>query len=429
MFNRDKPLFSRPVLAVIIVVTTLAVWLLNLTDPRTVLEQPSVESWKTDSGIPVYWVTQNSWSGSDKVEMAIVFHAETSTPSLTQATWERLTGATLPLSTATINQRLTPLAAKADSHYDPQQQTLQVSFSNQEQYLGATMRVLDAWLNRTQFKYSSLQNNIRLTNQNMANQQLLLQLWPEYNASQTNNLEGLSPDLLSQHLQTIKQAVSHITLAGTLNDTSKAQLKSALNRLTAHMALKAPPSNWESSVQSSVSILGQQELQAFYGAMTITPLLSVTDWLALQILAKDSLDRQKQALNSTVGQWQLHLSPWQPYVTWQLQAPQSVLASASQSSDPESSWVVPSSLPSYQNADAFIELKQQLLAQLSQLSQNPTWWAAIGSRVAYPNSALDLESFAEHYSDAANSFTMSQYQAAIDRLLIISSRQEVLVKL
>lgn len=428
MFHRDKPLFSRPVLAVIIVASTLAVWLLNLTDPKTVLEQPNIRSWQTSSDIPVYWVAQDTWSGSDKVEMTIVFHDESQYSALTKATWELLTGPTLPLSTATIKQRLTPLAAKAESHFAAQQQTLQISFSNQPQYLSATMKVLDTWLNQTQFKYSALQNRARNNAPDSVSQQLLMQLWPEYDISDTTN-SPLTTDTLEQHLANIKQSVSHIIVAGALTESAQSQLQTALDQLTQTMAHRTTHSSLANASEPQTKVLGNHDLQALYGAIALTPLQSVTDWLALQIWAKDSLERQKQQLHSNIGQWQLHLSPWQPYVTWQLQAAQSVLAADASTPAPESSWILPNTLPSYQDSKAFSDLKAQLLAQLANLSQNPTWWSAIGSRVAYPNSPLDLATFAEHYSEAANSFTMSQYQAAIDRLLVISSRQEVLVKL
>ncbi|SBS35782.1 hypothetical protein MAQ5080_03265 [Marinomonas aquimarina] len=425
MFKRDKPLFSRPTLAVIIVLSTLAVWLLNLTSPNIELETPNIEAWRTNSGIPVYWLSQDAWQGSDKVELAIVLNTPYADAPLTQTTLALLTGPTLPLSTATINQRLTPIAAQVNTHYSAQQQQINVTFSNRPQFLSATLALLDTWLNDTQFKRNALQRYQQTAKPDLGQTQLMLQLF----SSPPSDLSAVSIDQLSTHLKRLKQKVSHIVISGALDDTAQQQLTQGLDVLTQTMQTATPSERPMLAHQVGVSELGKQSLQALYGAIGLHPLTSTEDWLALQIWAKDTLEAQKRQLASQTGQWQLHLAPPQAFVTWQLQVPQAVLQSDAITAAARTGWIVPSTLPSYQDQAAFKALKQQLLTQLQGLSQNPSWWRAIASSVALPNAPLPLEDFANTYSEAANSFTMEQYQQRIDQLLIPSSRQEVLIKL
>lgn len=429
MFKRDKPLFSRPVLAVIIVLSTLAVWLLNLTSPRTELAKPQFETWQTTTGIPVYWLYQEAWQGSDKVELAIVLNAPQQDAYLTEATLALLTGPTLPLSTATINQRLAPIAAQVSTSYSIQQQQINISFSNRPQFLSASLALLDTWLNQTQFKSNALLRRESLLQPDLGQQQLLLQLFPSAQVAATSSTTALSVAQVSQHFATLKQRVSHIMITGALDNAAQQQLAQGLQQITQAMLPATNQTTPTMSSQPAMSELGSENLKAMYGAIGLNPLTSVEDWLALQIWAKDSLEAQKQALRSQTGQWQLHLAPPQAFVTWQLQIPQALLQNAATETSSQSSWIEVNTLPSYQDKKAFMDLKQQLLSQLKSLSQNPSWWRAIGSSVALPKAPLSLEDFAKRYSDAANSFTMAQYQQRIEHLLIKPSRQEVLIKL
>ena len=428
MFKRDKPLFSRPALAVIIVLSTLAVWLLNLTSPRTELATPRIESWQTANGIPVYWLYQNAWQGSDKVELTIVLNGPSTDAALTKKTLTLLTGPTLPLSTATINQRLAPIAAQVSTYYSLPQQQINITFSNRPQFLKPTLSLLDTWLNQTQFKANAILRSESRADNDLGQQQLMLQLFGS-TATVEPTPASLSIAQVSQHFASLKQQVSHIMIAGALDDVAQQQLAQGLQQITQSMQPSSGPLAHILATQPATSTLGAETLKAMYGAIGLHPLTSVEDWLALQIWAKDSLEAQKQQLHSQTGQWQLHLAPPQAFVTWQLQIPQAVLQNAATETQSQTSWVAANSLPSYQDNAAFSNLKQQLLTQLESLSQNPSWWRAIGSSVALPKAPLSLEDFAKRYSDAANSFTMEQYQQRIDQLLIPSSRQEVLIKL
>ncbi|WP_417506802.1 hypothetical protein [Marinomonas gallaica] len=429
MFKRDKPLFSRPVLAVIIVVTTLAVWLLNLTSTRVNLATPNIETWQTASGIPVYWLTQDDWEGSDKLSLAIVFNSNAQSPQLTAATLSLLTGPTLPLSTATINQRLTPIAAAAETRYSVSQQQISVSLSNRPQFLTATLNVLSAWLNKTQFKEAALQSWQRHQRNDIGQQQLMLQLFPNSALATPSSVQQITVKQLAQHFGFIKQQVSHIVITGALNDNTIEPLQQGLNALTQSMQQGSANSDRQLATAASSSEIGDQSLSAVYGALGIAPITSVTDWLTLQVWAKDSLQAQKKRFNSQTGQWQLHLESPQAFVNWQIETPQSVLLADPASSQSHTSWIAPDQLPSYQEQAAFNALKDQLLQQLPALSQNPDWWRAIATSVAMPKSPLSLNDFAQHYSEAANSFTIEQYRQHLEQLLIPSSRQEVLIKL
>lgn len=429
MFKRDKPLFSRPVLAVIIVATTLAVWLLNLTSTRVDLATPNIETWQTTSGIPVYWLTQDDWEGSDKLSLAIVFNSNAESPQLTAATMSLLTGPTLPLSTATINQRLTPIAAAAEARYSVSQQKISVSLSNQPQFLTATLDVLSAWLNKTQFKEAALQSWQRHQRNDIGQQQLMLQLFPSSVLATPSSEQQITVQQLAEHFDLIKQQVSYIVIAGALNDNTIEPLQQGLNALTQSMQQGSANSDRQLATAASSSEIGDQSLSAVYGALGIAPITSVTDWLTLQVWAKDSLQAQKNRFNSQTGQWQLHLESPQAFVNWQIETPQSVLLADPASPQSHTSWIAPDQLPSYQEQAAFNALKDQLLQQLPALSQNPDWWRAIATSVAMPKSPLSLNDFAQHYSEAANSFTIEQYRQHLEQLLIPSSRQEVLIKL
>lgn len=433
MFNRDKPLFSRPTLAIIIVVTTLAIWLLNLTAPKANLAIPKVSTWQTSSGIPVTWVNQESWKGSDKLTLAFVFVADAESPVLTKAVMDLLTGPSLPLSTATVNQRLTPVAAKASSSYAPHQQQLTVTLSNRTEYLDATLDTLNTWLNQTQFKEVALQQWLRLYQDDIGQQQLLLQLWSKPLTS-TALLSSLTVDDLGKRFNDLKQQVAHITVSGDLNEAAGKQLQAGLDRLTQAMKPTAHSSKtWPLSMTPSKSVLGDRHLSAVYGAIGVQPLKSVSDWLALQIWAKDSLEAQKARFSSQVGMWQLNLTRQQPYVTWKVQTPSNVLTSANdatpQPSTASSSWIPIETLPSIKDSSEFNKLKQQLVVQLETLSQNPDWWTAIGVSTTQPDGSLTLEQFAKDYSEAVNSFTIEVYRQHLEQLLMLSSRQEVLIKL
>ena len=45
MPDASKPLFSRPALAAVMLLSTLAIWLLNLTAPSTNLPTPNIKTW------------------------------------------------------------------------------------------------------------------------------------------------------------------------------------------------------------------------------------------------------------------------------------------------------------------------------------------------------------------------------------------------
>ena len=428
MLKSDKPLFSRPVLAVIIVASTLAIWLLNLTAPHTELATPKIENWQTKSGIPVYWVNQDIWQGQDKLAISFVFQGDTGHEQLTAATLGMLLGPSLPLSTATINQRLAPAAANVDSDFDHQQQTLNVTLSSQPQYLAPALKVLDTWFNDTQFKATPLETWQRQYTADPARQQLWQQLLYAPENPFTKPQRTITLDSVNTYLQHLKSHVSHILIAGAMDEDAQRVLARALSSITKSLKHSTFPSPWQLAAQPATATLGSNELSAIYGAVGMQPLSSVEDWLAQQIWARDMLQSQKDQLGSQVPQWALHLGREFAYANWQVDVPTQVFTDSQPTQEMKSSWIEPTSLPSYQDSSRFNELKAQLLAQLESLAQNPNWWAIIGSRVALPNSALTLETFSERYSEAANSFTIEQYQQHLDALLIPSSRQEVQVK-
>lgn len=429
MFNSNKPLFSRPVLAVIIFASTLAIWLLNLTAPSADLPKPQLETWQTESGIPVYWVTQDDWSGSDKLSLSFVFQANTRQPDLVATTLGMLMGPSLPLSTATINQRLVSVAASVDSFHDYQKQVLNISLSSQPQYIAPALRILNTWLNQAHFKQTPLSTWQRQQASDLAETQLQHQLLTLKDQPFSDAPPpALSVADLTQYLTQMRHHVSHIMISGSMNDEAQKAMANGLTILTSQLKPARQTQSWQLSDAPSTSSVGSGDLTAIYGAVGLTSLTSVEDWLTLQIWARDMLQAQKDQLGSQIAQWQLHFGSQLSYANWKLQIPTDLQQDASVSTLPLSSWSAPSSLSSYNDSDRFSALKATLVQQLETLTRNPSWWADIGTRITHPDSDLTLESFIEHYSDAANSFTMEQYQQRVDTLVISSSRQEVQVR-
>ncbi|MBM6550540.1 hypothetical protein [Marinomonas ostreistagni] len=424
MFKRDQPLFSRPVLAAIIVVTMLAIWLLNLTAPTVDLTTPEINQWQTESGIPVTWVTQDDWQAGNKLTLTLVFQADTRQPELTATTLNMLSGPSLPLSTATINQRLSPLAANVATNFTQQRQFLTLTLSNQPQFLESSFNLFDTWLNQTQFKATALARLQRQTTTDSAQRQLLQQFMPDVQAPPA---EPLNLPQVNQYLSQLKQHVSHIVVAGAIDASVTPSLQAGLNRITQHMttATESPLTEW--AQQPEIQRFGEGELSALYGAVGLAPLNSVEDWLALQVWARDMLETQKQRLASSVVQWQLQLAGIAPYATWQIQLPPTVLQNTATETQPDTAWVDLHTLPSWQDSDVFAQRKQQLLTRLATLSQTPEWWTQMGSRVGAPSGPLTLTQFAQDYSQIANSFTIEDYQQRIETLLRPSSRQEIQV--
>lgn len=428
MIKRDKPLFSRPVLAVIIVACTLAIWLLNLTAPHTQLATPNIETWQTESDIPVYWVNQGIWEGQDKLAISFVFQGDTRSTPLTAATLGMMLGPSLPLSTATINQRLAPAAASVDSSFDHLQQTLNVTLSSQPQYLAPALKVLDTWFNNTQLKATPLETWQRQYNPDPAEQQLWQQFFYAPDAPFSQPKQALTLEDINAYLQHLKAHVSHILIAGAMDENAQRVLARGLSSITKSLQHSLYPVSWQLPTQPATAILGNNDLSAIYGVVAMEPLASVEDWLAQQIWVRDMLQAQQDQVGSQVPQWELHLGRQLAYANWQIDVPTQVFIDDQQSLTAASSWFASEKLPSYTDTGRFNELKAQLLNQLEALAKNPSWWAIMGTRVALPDSPLSLETFSKSYSDAANSFTIEQYQQHIDALLIPSSRQEVQVK-
>lgn len=428
MLKRDKPLFSKPVLAIIVVACTLAIWLLNLTAPRTELPTPTIESWTTDSGVPVYWVNQKAWQGSDKLTLSLVFNGDSQDSQLTAATLGMLLGPSLPLSTATINQRLAPVAASAESLFDHQQQTLNITLSSQPRYLAATLKVLDTWLSSPHFKATPFETWQRQSTPDPAKAQLFNQLLSNSEQPFSEPQRSLELADINRYFTHLKAHTSHILIVGAMDQDAQKLLADALSSIGTSLKHDETQNPWKLATTPATSTLGSGELSALYGAVGMQPLQSVNDWLAQQIWARDMLQTQKQTLGSQIAQWELHLGKALAYANWQLEVPTRVFQNDTSTQAEESSWHTPETLPSYTDKAHFTALKAQLLAQLETLTQNPSWWAIMGTRVALPDGRLSLETFAEDYSDAANSFTIEQYQQHLSALLIPSSRQEVQVK-
>ena len=156
MNKNKKPLFSKPVLAGIMIFSTLAIWALNATAPKSpTYPELNIESWQTDSGIPVIWLTQDAWKNTNKLKIRFSFKAPTQNLALTDATLSLMLDDPLSLISSTINQRLSPLTANVSSYYDHEGQILDITANSAPQYLIPTLDLLTQWLTQPEFKVRS----------------------------------------------------------------------------------------------------------------------------------------------------------------------------------------------------------------------------------------------------------------------------------
>ncbi|WP_394180797.1 insulinase family protein [Marinomonas posidonica] len=436
MRDKNKPLFSRPVLAAIMLFSTLAIWLLNLTAPSAKLPTPDIEQWTTDSGIPVVWLNQDAWQGSDKLEIRFSFRAVTTDTKLIQSTLAMLMSDALPLSTASINQRLSPLAAKATTYYDHENQLLGITVSNNPSYLVPSLKLTKSWLTQTAFKSRTFDNwQGRNPYQQTVQHELEQILFFQQN---TPPIEQISLTDVKEYYQKMTQSVATIYIIGDMSEQSQNIVKAGLNAITASFSptSETEKSHSETINLASLSALIQQNQGALWqtrSALALSPVNTVQEWLSLQIWGADLVDSLNAQEHIDFVQLALALSPHHPWVWWNVQYSQTnqrANVSNIATGEPDislKSFVFVEQVPSIKDKKRFEQLLENLIIQLEENTLSPTWWSVIAGQFTHPDSKLTLETFALDYKEAVDAFRYEDYQTALKQLINAQTYQEIQV--
>ena len=429
MFSSKKPLFSRPVLAVIMVLSTLVIWVLNLTAPATPFPTPAVTTWKTNSGIPVIWLAQDSWKGSNKLELRFAFKRNSQTPSLTSATLSLLMGDSLPLSTSTINQRLAPLAAKVSSYYDQESQNIGFTINSEPTYLAPTLDIINQWLPSPEFKARAFERWHRQENKSQSIQQELEQkLFPHQITTKTQTITLAA---ISNNYKQLTHQTTAIFVIGNMTKQTQKAIKASLNHLSQKLALATNDTDSIINTKStSTSQHGQgATLIETQSAIAITPLSSVKQWLSLQVWGTDMVNTFNSQNDVNEAQLYLTLSAEHPWARWIIhytnktprkKTPANVRMTAR-------SFIDNTQIPSIHDKKRFTLLLKSVKNQLAQSTLNPSWWSNLATTTTQENSTLTLAQFAKTYQNAIDTFNQDDYKAALNSLFITSSYQEIQV--
>jgi hypothetical protein len=433
MFDSDKPLFSRPVLSAVMLFCTLAIWLLTLTAPSSKLPIPIVETWTTTSGIPVIWLKQEQWKDSTKLEIRLSFRSDTINPPLAQTTLAMLMSDSLPLSTASINQRLTPLAAKASSHYDHENQTIGLTLSNEPRYLVPTLSLVNHWLNAPDFKRRTFDHWQRQHKKTPPLQQQLEQaLFSDQDTSvDQSNQHSITLEQVPAYYQGLKSAAVSITIIGDMSPEAKQTVQNAINSISYDYQLSSASSKThEFNVSHAVSQHKIGTLWQSGSAVALTPITTIKEWISLQLWGTDLVSTLNQQPDIGFVQLALTLSSNQPWARWNIQyadAP-SIASTEKQPSKVDAKhFIYSEQIPSATDKEAFDTLFDTFKAQLEQQALSPIWWSHIATQVTHEDGQLTLAQFASGYKDAIDSYTIEDYQASLKQLLKPSSYQEIQV--
>ncbi|MBJ7536498.1 insulinase family protein [Marinomonas transparens] len=431
MPDSQKPLFSRPVLAAIMVFSTLAIWVLNLTAPNSKLPTPAIETWASSSGIPVIWLTQDQWKKSNKLELRLVFHAPTTNPQLTKTTLAILMSDSLPLSTASINQRLSPLAAKVGSDYNNENQTIGITLSNEPRYLKPTLSVITEWLKKPEFKTRTFE---RLLHRKMHGEserhQLEQSLFTNNNTQQST---ALSVAQVQAYYHSLKAHSAAIFIIGPMNQDIQKTVKGMIDKISEDFQPSTQTNKVAShEAASATTKQGKGSLWQTRNAIALTPLTNVKDWISLQLWGTDLVQSLNKQEDVDFTQLNLTLSQQHPWAWWNIQHSNALLVEQASTKNSNKTLkakdlISVEQLPSANNKDTFNALLDTFKKQLEQQTLSPTWWSYIATQVTYKDGPLTLQNFADGYKEAIDTYTQDDYKTAIQRLLKVSSYQEIQV--
>lgn len=435
MFNQKKPLFSRPVLAAIMVCSTLLIWVLNLTAPASPFPTPNVRTWTTTSGIPVIWLNQEQWKNTNKLALRVLFQRTSQDLPLADATFSLLMGDSLPLSTSTINQRLAPLTAQVSSYYDHEIQSIGLTLNSEPAFLAPTLDIIDQWLPNPAFKDNALDRWQRQVNDSLTTQtDLEARLFKDKHAArQPLQAASISINDIRKHYQTLTQHTAAFVIVGDMSKETQASIKTSLNSLSANWkeakpepsSLTIATNNAPEKPTKAVNLIETRSMMALH------PLSSVQQWLSLQIWGADLVDTMSHQTNIGYVRLNLTLSAQHPWARWRVQHTHDILVDSAKTGTtnmaPTQPFIDVAQLPSVQQKKRFEQLFSNLKNQLKQKAIDPSWWSNMAATTVQPNSQLTLEQFAKSYQNAIDTFNQDAYSAALKQLFIASSYQEIRV--
>ena len=436
MSDSNKPLFSRPVLAAIMLFCTLAIWLLNLTATSSTLPTPKVETWTTSSGVPVVWLKQETWENSNKVELRFAFRSVTTNTVLIETTLAMLMSDSLPLSTASINQRLAPLAASANSYYDHENQVIGLTLNNETDYLLPSLSLVTKWLKSPDFKRRTFDNwQAQRPLSPDAQHELEDALFFDSAAEQiSRNRTPASLERIIDYYQSLKNAAVAIYIVGDLTLEAQKSLQTALNEISRDFQIaKNPAEQIQHEPLSTIIQQNQGELWQTRSAIALKPVATIKEWISLQIWGADLVATLNQQQHIDFVQLALTLSPTNPWAWWSIQYSNNPIIAPTVSNEEmdqlidAKSLVFTEQVPSIKSEKRFQTLLDTFKTQLETQALSPTWWSYIATQITHVDSQLTLEQFANNYQEAVDSFSAEDYQVALTQLLISSSYQEIQV--
>ena len=438
MKKSDKPLFSKPVLAGLMIFISIMVMVLNLTAPPAKYPKVDSEQWQTENQIPITWINQARWQGTNKLELRIRFshgRDQDKKLGLTDALFSLLMLDTLPLSTSSINQRLADVTTQLSYHVGNVESELAITLNSEANYLNASMDTLIPWFNQPQFKARTFlnwqQSHVPYYLSNKA--QLEQALFPKNSLQPLDGVldeYSLSLEDIKQHYQVLLSSIDKITLVGDLADPSLMQ--AYLADLTQGTTFQASPV--EQTIATKVSLqtqTGEQLIQS-HGAFAFNPIRSAQDWISLQIWLPYYLSQLKHASNPSYVQLHFESSPIQQWAWWSIEHQQSVLQSKPKLGQEKyrqdeyfSRSVLEQALSSMseEDFDAALERFQEKLASYVLA---PSWWARLASQETSTQADhLSLQGWNDTYAEAIYDLSFKDFNASIRRLVISSSLQEL----
>lgn len=439
MKKSDKPLFSKPVLAGLMIFISLMVLVLNLTAPPSKYPKVQLEYWQTENQIPITWVNQASWQGSNKLELRIRFshgRKQDRKLGLTDAVFALLMLDTLPLSTSPINQRLSAVTTKLTYHVSHEESELAITLNSEPNFLKSSMGILIPWFNQPDFKNRTFQNwqqghsPYYLSNK----AQLEQGVFPQPDSLPLDGvLEEYSLTLqdIKLHYQTLLGEVDKITIVGNL--TNPSAIQGYLAQLTKNTTYS--PMSSSTKIADKVGLhtqVGPQLVQS-HGAFAFNTISSATDWISLQIWLPHYLSQLKKTSKPSYVQLHLESSPQQQWTWWSIQHEQNLLLEPGQNTvkhqqDEYFSKPVLQDAISSLTQDNFELALTRYQDKLANYVLSPSWWARMASqetRNQADESGLNLEQWNNSYEEVIKDLSFNDFNASIRRLVLTSSLQEL----
>jgi hypothetical protein len=258
------------------------------------------------------------------------------------------------------------------------------------------------------------------------------------NAQENAEKSPITLEQVSQYYQKLQSSAAAIYVIGDLSEQAKLEVTQALNTISKEYRL-VEATNITSQYEPDSHILeynkktDQNTLWQSQSAITLQPLSSVKEWISLQIWGTDLVSTLNKQSHIDFVQLAFTLSPKHPWTRWNIQYALDLTTTPDKNHKKDNSTlnanslITDKNLPSINDKDKFNDLFDAFKEQLEKQAQSPTWWSYIATQVVHPDGQLTLETFANGYKEAVDTFTMEDYQNALTTLLKTSTYQEIQV--